>query len=43
MCYDQYKQWAEFPKAWKDKKQYQMNQWNKVYQPTPYQNAAKNL
>jgi hypothetical protein len=21
MCYDQYKQWVEFPKAWKDKKQ----------------------
>jgi hypothetical protein len=21
MCYDQYKQWVEFPKTWKDKKQ----------------------
>jgi hypothetical protein len=41
MFYDQYKQWVEFPKSWKDKKQDQMNQWKKGYQQTPYQNAAK--
>jgi hypothetical protein len=26
MCYDQYKQWSELPKAWKDKKHDIMNQ-----------------
>jgi hypothetical protein len=31
MCYNQYKQWVEFRKAWKDKKQEQMNQWKKGY------------
>ena len=31
MCYDQQKQWSEFPKVWKDKKQDQMNQWKKGY------------
>jgi hypothetical protein len=41
MCYDQYKQWSKFPKAWKDKKQDRMNQRKKGYQPTPYQNATK--
>jgi hypothetical protein len=41
MCYDQYKQQVEFPKAWKDKKQYQMNQQEKGYQPAPYRNATK--
>jgi hypothetical protein len=41
MCCDQYKQRAEFPKAWKDKKEDRMNQRKKGYQPTPYQNAAK--
>jgi hypothetical protein len=41
MCYDQYKQWVEFPKTWKDKKQDGINQRKKRYQPTPYQNAAK--
>ena len=43
MFYDQYKQWVEFPKAWKDKKQDGMNQQKKGYQPTPYQNATKFL
>jgi hypothetical protein len=41
MFYDQYKQWVEFPKSWKDKKQYQIKQWKKGYQQTPYQNAEK--
>jgi hypothetical protein len=41
MCYDQYKQRAEFPKTWKDKKQDRMNQRKKGYQPAPYQNATK--
>jgi hypothetical protein len=36
MCYDQYKQRAEFPKTWKDKKQDRMNQQKKGYHPTPY-------
>ena len=40
MCYDQYKKQVEFPKAWKDKKQDQMNQQKKGYQPTLYHNAT---
>jgi hypothetical protein len=43
MCYDQYKQWVEFPKTRKDKKQYQMNQWKKGYQPAPYRDAKKSF
>jgi hypothetical protein len=43
MCYDQYKQWSEIPKAWKDKKQDIMNQWKKGFQPTPFQNMEKNF
>jgi hypothetical protein len=43
MCYDQYKQQAEFPKAWKDKKQDQMNQRKKGYQPAPYRNTTKSF
>jgi hypothetical protein len=43
MCSDQYKQWSEFPKAWKDKKQDRMNQRKKNYQPTPFWNATKNF
>jgi hypothetical protein len=31
MCYDQYKQWVEFPKTWKDKKQDGMHQQKKEY------------
>jgi hypothetical protein len=31
MCYDQYKQWVDFPKASKDKKQERMNQRKKGY------------
>jgi hypothetical protein len=43
MCYDQYKQWVEFPKTWKDKKQDGMHQWKKGYQPSPYQNETKSF
>jgi hypothetical protein len=43
MCYDQYKQWVEFPKIWKDKKQDRMNQWKKGYQLAPYRNVAKSF
>jgi hypothetical protein len=43
MCYDQYKQRSEIPKAWKDKKQDRMNQWKKGFQPTPFQNMEKNF
>ena len=43
MCYDQYKQWSEIPKAWKDKKQDKMNQQKKGFQPTPFWNMEKNL
>jgi hypothetical protein len=43
MCYDQYKQRAEFPKAWKDKKQDRMNQRKKGYQPAPYRNTTKSF
>jgi hypothetical protein len=43
MCYDQYKQRSEFPKAWKYKKQDRMNQWMKGYQPTPLWNAPKSF
>ena len=43
MCYNQYKQQAEFPKTWKDKKKDGINQWKKGYQPTPYQNATKSF
>jgi hypothetical protein len=43
MCYDQYKQWSEFPKAWKDKKQDRMNQRKKGYQPAPFRNATKSF
>jgi hypothetical protein len=43
MCYDQYKQWVEFPKAWKDKKQERMNQWKKGYQPAPHRNTTKSF
>jgi hypothetical protein len=41
MCYDQYKQWVEFPKALKDNKQDQMNQQKKGYQPAPHRNTIK--
>jgi hypothetical protein len=43
MCYDQCKQWVEFPKIWKDKRQDGINQRKKGYQPSPYQNAAKSF
>jgi hypothetical protein len=31
MCYDQYKQWVEFPKTWKDKKKDGINERKKIY------------
>jgi hypothetical protein len=43
MCYDQYKQRYELPKACKDKKQDKMNQWKKGYQPAPLWNETKNF
>jgi hypothetical protein len=43
MCYDQYKQWVEFPKEWKDNKQERMNQRKKGYQPTPHGKTTKSF
>jgi hypothetical protein len=43
MCYDQYKQRSELPKAWKDKKHDIMNQRKKGFQPAPFWNATKNF
>jgi hypothetical protein len=43
MCYDQYKQRFELPKAWKDKKHDIMNQWKNGFQPTPLWNATNNF
>jgi hypothetical protein len=41
MCYDQYKQRSEIPKAWKDKKHDRLNQHKKGFQPTPFRNMEK--
>jgi hypothetical protein len=41
MCYDQYKQRSEIPKAWKDKKHDIMNQQKKGFQPAPFRNMEK--
>jgi hypothetical protein len=41
MCYEQYKQRSENPKAWKDKKQDKLNQRNKGFQSAPFRNMTK--
>ena len=43
MSYDQYKKRYEIPKAWKDKKQDIMNQWNKGFQSAPFRNMEKSF
>jgi hypothetical protein len=43
MCYDQYKQQYELPKAWKDKKHDIMNQQEEELPTSPFPNAAKNF
>jgi hypothetical protein len=41
ICYDQYKQQSDNPKAWREKKQDKLNQRKNGFNPSPFQNMTK--
>jgi hypothetical protein len=41
ICYEQYKQRSENPKAWREKKQEKLNQRKKGFKPSPFHNMSK--
>ena len=43
LCFEQYKQWNDLSKTWKDKKQENFNEKNKGFKPPAFKNMLRNF